>query len=72
MCVIRQKQPEGLPSGCCKSVAAHGEGFAPVRTMGRMRSLLSFEDCGYHLNRMKEGYFDNPPESAYQYVLEIL
>ena len=31
-----------------------------------------FEDCGYHLNRMKEGYFDNPPESAYQYVLEIL
>lgn len=30
-----------------------------------------FEDCGYLLNRIEEGYFDDPPESAYKYVLEI-
>lgn len=29
-----------------------------------------FEDCGYRLNRIEEGAFDNPPESAYKYVLE--
>ena len=31
-----------------------------------------FEDCGYHLNRIEEDCFDNPPESAYKYVLEIM
>ena len=30
-----------------------------------------FEDCGYRLNRIEEGYFDDPPESAYKYVLEL-
>ena len=30
-----------------------------------------FEACGYRLNRIEDGYFDNPPESAYKYVLEI-
>jgi len=30
-----------------------------------------FEDCGYKLNRVEENYFDNPPESAYKYVLQI-
>ena len=30
-----------------------------------------FEDCGYRLNRIEDGYFDDPPESAYKYVLEI-
>ncbi|MBO4384892.1 MAG: GNAT family N-acetyltransferase [Clostridia bacterium] len=30
-----------------------------------------FEDCGYRLDRIEEGAFDNPSESAYKYVLEI-
>ena len=30
-----------------------------------------FEDCGYVLNRIEEGYFEDPLESAYKYVLEI-
>ncbi len=31
-----------------------------------------FEDCGYRLNRIEEGYFGEPPESAYKYVLELV
>lgn len=30
-----------------------------------------FEDCGYKLNKVEEGYFDNPSESAYKYVLKV-
>lgn len=30
-----------------------------------------FEDCGYILNRVEEGCFDDPPESAYKYVLQL-
>ena len=31
---------------------------------------MVFEDCGYRLNRIEEGYFTDPPGSAYKYVLE--
>lgn len=30
-----------------------------------------FESCGWRLNKVEEGYFDNPPESAYKYVLDV-
>ncbi len=30
-----------------------------------------FEKCGYKLDRIEEGYFQNPDESAYKYVLNI-
>lgn len=30
-----------------------------------------FEDRGCRLNKIEEGYFDGPPESAYKYVLEV-
>ena len=30
-----------------------------------------FEDCGYRLNRIEEGYYKDPPGSAYKYVLEL-
>lgn len=30
-----------------------------------------FEDCGYELNLIEEGYFENPNESAYKYVLQL-
>ena len=30
-----------------------------------------FEDCGYRLNKIEENYFDDPPGSAYKYVLEV-
>ena len=30
-----------------------------------------FEDCGYRLNKIEENYFDDPPGSAYKYVLEL-
>lgn len=30
-----------------------------------------FEECGYRMNRIEEGYFTEPLESAYKYVLEI-
>ena len=29
-----------------------------------------FEDCGYVLNVIEEGYYDNPNESAYKFVLQ--
>ena len=31
----------------------------------------TFERCGYVLNTIEEGYYDNPIESAYKYILEI-
>ena len=31
----------------------------------------AFESCGYLLSTIEEGYYDNPTESAYKYVLEI-
>ena len=30
-----------------------------------------FDGCGYRLNRIEEGCFENPPESAWKYVLEV-
>lgn len=30
-----------------------------------------FEDCGYKLNKIEEGYFEHPDESAYKYVLQL-
>lgn len=30
-----------------------------------------FEDCGYELSKIEEGYYDNPSESAYKYVLQL-
>ena len=30
-----------------------------------------FEDCGYQLNRIEEGYFHNPEDSAWKYVLRL-
>lgn len=30
-----------------------------------------FEDCGYHLNKIEEDYYSDPPGSAYKYVLEL-
>lgn len=30
-----------------------------------------FEDCGYKLDKIEEGYYDNPNESAYKYVLQL-
>jgi len=30
-----------------------------------------FEECGYRLSKIEDGYFDDPPERAYKYVLEI-
>lgn len=29
-----------------------------------------FEDCGYALSTIEDGYYDNPSESAYKYVLQ--
>ena len=31
----------------------------------------AFENCGYVLNTIEEGYYDDPIESAYKYVLEV-
>lgn len=31
----------------------------------------TFESCGYVLSTIEEGYYDNPAESAYKYVLEV-
>lgn len=30
-----------------------------------------FEDCGYELNRIEEGYYTSDGESAYKYVLKL-
>lgn len=31
----------------------------------------TFEGCGYVLSTIEEGYYDNPTEGAYKYVLEL-
>ena len=31
----------------------------------------AFEACGYRLNKVEEGYYENPAESAYKYLLEL-
>lgn len=30
-----------------------------------------FADCGYKLNKIEDGYYENPNESAYKYVLQL-
>lgn len=43
-----------------------GETRASNKAMQRV-----FESCGYALRTIEEGYYDNPTESAYKYVLQI-
>lgn len=43
-----------------------GETRASNRAMQR-----TFERCGYRLNRMEENYYENPPEGACKYVLQM-
>lgn len=43
-----------------------GETRATNRAMQR-----TFEHCGYALNTVEEGYYDNPTEAAYKYLLVI-
>ena len=43
-----------------------GEPRASNRAMQR-----TFERCGYRLNRMEENYYENPPEGACKYVLQM-
>lgn len=43
-----------------------GETRASNKAMQRV-----FEDCGYALNTIEEGYYTHPSESAYKYVLQI-
>ena len=43
-----------------------GETRASNKAMQR-----TFEICGYRLSTIEAGYYDNPAESAYKYVLEI-
>ena len=43
-----------------------GETRASNKAMQR-----TFETCGYRLSKIEAGYYDNPTESAYKYVLEI-
>ena len=42
-----------------------GETRATNKAMQRV-----FEECGYRLDRMEEGYYEHPTESAYKYVFE--
>ncbi len=30
-----------------------------------------FENCGYKLDKIEEGYFEHPSESVYKYVLQV-
>ena len=32
---------------------------------------VTFEKCGYRLDRIEENYYQNPVESAYKYVLKL-
>lgn len=43
-----------------------GETRASNQTMQKV-----FKDCGYKLNKIVEGYYDNPNESAYKYILQL-
>lgn len=43
-----------------------GETRASNKAMQRV-----FEDCGYSLNTVEEGYYDSPSESAWKYVLDL-
>ena len=57
--VIEEMKKIGMRCFC-------GETRASNRAMQRV-----FEDCGYLLNAIEEEYYDDPPESAYKYVLQI-
>ncbi len=65
----------GLAHRLLDHVTAEMSKLGMKRFCGETRAMNSamqkvFEDCGYRLDRIEEGYFDNPPESAYKYVLE--
>lgn len=66
----------GLAHKLLDHVTAEMSNLGMKRFCGETRASNSamqkvFEDCGYRLNRIEEGAFDNPSESAYKYVLEI-
>ena len=66
----------GLAHRLLHHVTAEMKKLGMKRFCGETRALnlamqKVFEDCGYRLNKIEEGYYENPPESAYKYVLEL-
>lgn len=66
----------GLAQKLLNHVKIEMEKIGMKRFCGETRSSNEtmqkvFKKCGYVLNKIEEGYFDNPSESACKYVLEI-
>lgn len=67
---------QGLAHRLLNYVTAQMEPLEMKRFCGETRaSNLAmqkvFEDCGYVLNTIEEGYYDKPDESAYKYILQL-
>lgn len=67
---------QGLAKRLLEHVTAEMSALGMKRFCGETRASnramqRTFERCGYRLNRMEENYYENPPESAYKYVLQM-
>lgn len=66
----------GLAHTLLNHVTAEMQKIGLTRFCGETRATnfamqRVFEECGYRLNKIEDGYFDAPSESAYKYVLEL-
>ena len=67
---------QGLAQKMLNHVSAEMRSLGMHRFCGETRASNkamqeTFERCGYVLSTIEEGYYDNPAESAYKYVLEV-
>ena len=70
------RQDGGYRRYIIKEVAAKCAGSGLRRICGETRESnramqKAFENCGYELKRVEKGYYQNPDESAYKYVLQM-
>lgn len=70
--------PDYRKQGLCERLMLHMQNQLKeykLRFCGETRASnigmqKTFEKCGYQLDKIEEGYYQNPDESAYKYILE--
>lgn len=76
LAVHADHRKQGFAHALLKHVAVEMEKIGMRRFCGETRASNRamqrvFEDCGYALSAIEDGYYDAPSESAYKYVLQI-
>ena len=71
-----QYRGQGLAGKLLNHVRDEMSKIGMKRFCGETRSSnramqVTFEKCGYRLDRIEENYYQNPVESAYKYVLKL-